>query len=61
MLTTAAVVSLIASLGWLVLNWQAYKSDAKAAGWSRSTQFQMVLFWVVIIAGLALILDNFQP
>jgi len=60
MLTTTAVVSLIASLGWLVLNWQAFKSDAKAAEWSRSTQFQMVLIWVVIIAGLALALDNLQ-
>lgn len=61
MLTTAAVVSLIASLGWLVLNWRSYRSSAQAAGWSRSTQFQMVLIWVVIIAGLALFFDNFQP
>ena len=61
MMTTAAVVSLIASLGWLFLNWQAYRSGAQSAGWGRSTQLQMALVWVAIIAGLALILGNFQP
>lgn len=58
MMTTAAVVSLIVSLGWLVLNWRAFRSDAKAAGWSRSTQLQMALLWIALIAVLALLFER---
>ncbi|MBA4162264.1 MAG: hypothetical protein C0515_09365 [Novosphingobium sp.] len=61
MLTTAAVVSLIASLGWLVLNWRGYRADARAAGWSRSTQFQMALLWIALISVLALLFDRVRP
>lgn len=59
MLTTAAVVSMIASLGYLFLNWRSFQSDARTAGWSRSTQMQMALIWVAIIAGAALIIERF--
>lgn len=60
MMTTALIVSLVASLGWLALNWRAYRSDVRAAGWSQSTQLRMALIWVVLIAGLALILGHIQ-
>ena len=61
MLTSAAVVSLIVSLGWLVLNWRSYRSGVQAAGWSRSTQVQMALLWIALIAVLALLFEQVQP
>lgn len=61
MITTAAIVTMIAALGWLVLNWRGYRSDVAAAGLSRNTQLQMALIWVVIIAGLTLIVRYFSP
>ena len=61
MMTTAAIVSLITALGWLFLNWRSYKSGAAAAGWSKSTQLQMALLWVAIIAVLALLFERVRP
>ena len=61
MTTTALVVSIVASLGWLFLNWRGYKSGAEAAGWSKSTQLQMALLWVAIIAVLAALFSRIQP
>jgi heme/copper-type cytochrome/quinol oxidase subunit 2 len=61
MMTTALVVSIVASLGWLFLNWRGYRSGAKAAGWNGSTQLQMALIWVALITVLALLFGRIQP
>ncbi len=60
-MTTTATVALIASLGWLFLNWRAFRANAGSAGWGRSTQVRVALIWVALIAGLTLILSEFQP
>ena len=61
MITTAALVTLIGSLGWLFLNWRSYRASAANAGWDRQRQLQMALVWVAIIASLSLIFGYFQP
>ena len=60
MMTTAALVALISALGWLVLNIRAYRSAVESVGWSAGKQVQMALIWVVIIAGLYLLVGLFS-
>lgn len=54
MITAAALVSLIAASGWLVLNWRALESH----GLSFERKMQFAVAWVVIIAGLTFILGR---
>lgn len=54
MITTGAIVSLIAASGWLFLNWRAVQSH----GLSFERKMQFAAAWIVIIAGLALILGR---
>jgi hypothetical protein len=57
MMEGAAIVSVIASLGWLFLNFKALQADElsfrKKAG--------MAVAWAIIIGGLAVILSRFAP
>lgn len=54
MLTGGAIVSLIAASGWLLLNWRALQSR----GLSFERKMQFAVAWIVIIAGLALVLGR---
>lgn len=54
MITAGAIVSLIAASGWLFLNWRALQSHDLS--FERKAQFAGA--WVVIIAGLALVLGR---
>lgn len=54
MITAAALVSLIAASGWLVLNWRALESH----GLSFERKMQFAVAWIVIIAGLTFILGR---
>lgn len=54
MITAAALVSLIAASGWLVLNWRALESH----GLSFERKMQFAVAWGVIIAGLAFVLGR---
>jgi hypothetical protein len=55
MMTTAAFVSIIASLGWLVLNYRALESH----GLSFERKAQFAVAWIIIIGGLAFVLGRF--
>ena len=54
MITTGAVVSLVVASGWLFLNWRAVQSH----GLSFERKMQFAVAWVVIIAGLAVLLGR---
>lgn len=54
MITGAAIVSVIAASGWLMLNWRALESH----GLSFERKMQFAVAWVVIIAGLTFILGR---
>jgi hypothetical protein len=54
MITTGAIVSLIAASGWLFLNWRAVQSH----GLTFERKMQFAAAWIVIIAGLAFILGR---
>lgn len=54
MITAAALVSLIAASGWLMLNWRALESH----GLSFERKMQFAVAWVVIIGGLAFVLGR---
>lgn len=54
MITGAAIVSLIAASGWLMLNWRALQSH----GLSFERKMQFAVAWVVIIAGLTFVLGR---
>ncbi len=49
-----AVVAIMTSLGWLILNYRALQ----AQGLSFETKARMAVAWIVIIAGLAFILSR---
>lgn len=55
MQTGAIVVSLIAMLGWLFLNYRALQAD----GMSFQQKAVMAAIWAVIIAVLAYVLGRF--
>lgn len=54
MITGAAIVSLIAASGWLMLNWRALESR----GLSFERKMQFAVAWIVIIAGLTFVLGR---
>jgi hypothetical protein len=54
MIAAGAIVSLIAASGWLILNWRALHSH----GLSFERKMQFAVAWVVIVAGLALVLGR---
>jgi hypothetical protein len=51
----AAIVSVIASLGWLFLNFKALQVD----GLSFHKKVGMAVAWAIIIGGLAIIMSRF--
>ena len=53
MMTGAAIVSIIASLGWLFLNFRALESR----GPSFEKKAAMAVAWAIIIGGLAFLLS----
>jgi|EndMetStandDraft_3_1072993.scaffolds.fasta_scaffold106948_2 hypothetical protein len=55
MMTGTAIVAMIASLGWLFLNFRALQAD----GLSLQKKLAMAVAWAIIIAGLAVILSRF--
>lgn len=59
MTSAAGVVMLIASLGWLAINWRSHRSSAAQAGWSGQTQLQMAFVWLIVIAGLTVLVQRF--
>jgi hypothetical protein len=54
MMTGTAIVAIVASLGWLILNYRALQSY----GLSFRKKLQMAGAWVIIIAGLAFVLSR---
>ncbi len=54
MITTGAIISLVAASGWLFLNWRALQSQ----GLSFEKKMQFAVAWVVIIGGLAFVLGR---
>lgn len=54
MITGAAIVSLIAASGWLMLNWRALEVQ----GLSFERKMQFAVAWIVIIAGLTFVLGR---
>lgn len=54
MIAAGIVVSMIAAIGWLLLNWRALQ--ARGLSFERKMQFGVA--WVVIIASLALVLGR---
>ena len=50
----------VIALGWLVLNFYAFRSDAAAAGHGRKQKLQMAAIWFTVIAGLAAVLSHFD-
>ena len=59
MMTMAALVALITSLGWLFLNWRRFRSSAAQLGWSSQTQLQIAFVWLIIIGGLTVLIQQF--
>ena len=59
MITTLSVVALITSLGWLFLNWRGFRVSAAQQGWSTNRQLQIAAIWIVIIAGLTVLFQQF--
>jgi hypothetical protein len=57
MMEGVAIVGVIASLGWLFLNFRALQSD----GLPLQKKLGMAVAWVVIIAGLAIVMSRFAP
>jgi len=55
MMTGVAIVSMIASLGWLFLNFRAMQNQ----NLSFEKKAAMAVAWAIIIAGLAFILSHF--
>lgn len=55
MMEGAAIVSVIASLGWLFLNFKALQVD----GLSFHKKVGMAVAWAIIIGGLAIIMSRF--
>lgn len=54
MIAAGTVISMIAAMGWLFLNWRALQSR----GLSFERKMQFAVAWIVIIASLAFILGR---
>lgn len=59
MITGLSMIALVTSLGWLVLNWRGFRASAARQGWSTNRQFQIAAIWIVIIAGLTVLFQQF--
>ena len=59
MMTTAAIVMLIAALGSLLLNWRGMRAGAARNGWSGQKQLQMALIWLIIIGAVTVLIQRF--
>ena len=59
MMTTAAIVMLIAALGSLLLSWRGMRASVKRTGWSGQKQLQMALIWLIIIGALTVLIQRF--
>ncbi len=56
MTTTALIVGIVSCIALLALNLGALRSTASAAGHGRKQMLQMALIWVIIFAGLTLVI-----
>lgn len=54
MVTGTALVALIASLGWLMLNWRALQG----LGLSFERKASFAVAWIILIGGLAFVLSR---
>jgi hypothetical protein len=54
MITGGAIISLIAALGWLLLNWRGLQRH----GLTFERKMQFAVAWIVIIAGLAFVVGR---
>ena len=59
MITGLSVIALVTSLGWLFLNWRGFRTSAANQGWSANRQLQIAAIWIVIIAGLTVLFQQF--
>jgi hypothetical protein len=59
MITSLSVVALVTSLGWLFLNWRSFRASAASQGWTTNRQLQIAAIWIVIIAGLTVLFQQF--
>ena len=59
MITGLSIVALITSAGWLFLNWRGFRANAATQGWSTNRQLQIAAVWIVVIAGLTVIFQQF--
>lgn len=56
MTTTALIVGIVSAIALLILNFGAMRSSAAAAGHGRKQLLQIALIWVMIFAGLTLLI-----
>jgi hypothetical protein len=60
MITGLSIVALVTSLGWLLLNWRSFRANAANQGWSTNRQLQIAAIWILIIAGLTVLFQQFS-
>ncbi|MEQ1496113.1 MAG: hypothetical protein ABL912_10205 [Novosphingobium sp.] len=60
MMTAATIVAIISGIALLTLNWRAFQGDADAAGHGSKQKIQMAAIWALILAGLTMIIGQFQ-
>ena len=54
MIAISTLVAIVLAIGYLVLNWFAFRADAAAAGHGLKQMLRMAAIWLGIIVGLAL-------
>ena len=59
MITGLSIVALVTSAGWLFLNLRNFRANAATQGWSTNRQLQIAAIWIVMIAGLTVIFQQF--
>ena len=59
MITELSIVALVTSLGWLFLNWRSFRATATNQGWTANRQLQIAAIWIVIIAALTVLFQQF--
>ncbi len=61
MMNSTTPIAIVSSLACLVLAFSAFRSDADAAGHGTKQKLQMAAIWAGLIAGLTLLIGQFQP
>ena len=57
MIATTTPTFIVLALACLVLNFYAFRSNTRAAGWGSTQKLRMAAIWVTIIVGLTLVVS----